>query len=450
MTGTFKQVRHKGNMVINDLPIEKRRHIVQFLTLRCDQHADYKLKRGSINEAAIKYNVSRKSVSRLWERAITCLRNGTSVDVSNRKIGNAGRKRISLNLKDIKKLPPRKRRTIRALSSSIGVSASTVQRRLKEGNDIRRMSSSVKPFLTEKNKIERMSFAISQIENQSLLIGEPVFNPLYDVVHIDEKWFYMKMDTERYILVKGEKPPERSCKSKHFIDKIMFISAQARPRWDPAKKKMWDGKIGMWPITKIVAAKRNSKNRPRGTLETKTMEVTKAVSRTLLIKNIIPAIRQKWPAASKHDPIVIQQDGARPHINDNDRQFVHAAHKFGMDISLVTQPPNSPDFNINDLGLFHGIQTLQQQESFRTIDQLIKAVLKSYSMYPWEKINRVFLSFQQCMIKSMEMSGSNQYIIPHMGKERLESLENLPETLTVDPDLVRKVQRTLRASKSSK
>jgi hypothetical protein len=311
------------------------------------------------------------------------------------------------------------------------------------------MSSCIKPYLTEHNKIERMSFAISQIENESLLMGEPVFKSLYDVVHIDEKWFYLKMDNERYILARGEKPPERSCKSKRFITKVMFMGAQARPRWDPANQSMWDGKIGMWPIVEKVAAKKNSKNRPKGTIETKSMEVTKEVSRNLLIKKIIPAIRKKWPAASKGEHIVIQQDGARPHLKANDTKFVHAAKKYNMNISLRTQPPNSPDFNINDLGLFNGIQTLQQQESYHNIDELVVAVLNSYNSYPWEKINRAFLSFQHCMIKSMEIRGCNQYKIPHMGKERLDRLGQLPETLTADPVLVRKVNCLLRASKSN-
>jgi len=28
----------------------------------------------------------------------------------------------------------------------------------------------------------------------------------------------------------------------------MFICAQARPRWDPHRNAMWDGKVGFWPI----------------------------------------------------------------------------------------------------------------------------------------------------------------------------------------------------------
>ena len=40
----------------------------------------------------------------------------------------------------------------------------------------------------------------------------------------------------------------------------------------------------------------------------------------------------------------------------------------------MNQPPNSPDFNILDLGFFNSIQSLQQQKRMTDIDELITAV----------------------------------------------------------------------------
>jgi hypothetical protein len=51
----------------------------------------------------------------------------------------------------------------------------------------------------------------------------------------------------------------------------MFLAAVARPRYDPEGECTFDGKIGMFPFVKRVAAKRTSKNCEKGTIETKVL-----------------------------------------------------------------------------------------------------------------------------------------------------------------------------------
>ena len=78
----------------------------------------------------------------------------------------------------------------------------------------------------------------------------------------------------------------------------------------------------------------------------------------MLITNVLPSIRAKWPAnLSKH--IYVQQDNAKPHIAPNDTEFLNESMKDGFYIELVQQPPNSPDMNVLDLGFFRSIQALQ-------------------------------------------------------------------------------------------
>ena len=55
-------------------------------------------------------------------------------------------------------------------------------------------------------------------------------------------------------------------KSKRFIAKVMFLAAVAHPRYDNHKKAYFNGKIGLWPFVEKIAAKRNSKNRPKGAM----------------------------------------------------------------------------------------------------------------------------------------------------------------------------------------
>jgi hypothetical protein len=58
----------------------------------------------------------------------------------------------------------------------------------------------------------------------------------------------------------------------------------------------------------------------------------------------------------------------------NDREFPEAVGRSMFDIELISQPANSPDLNVLDLGFFNSIQSLQHQYSPRTIDEMIDAV----------------------------------------------------------------------------
>jgi len=66
----------------------------------------------------------------------------------------------------------------------------------------------------------------------------------------------------------------------------------------------------------IEPAKRSSKNRAAGTLETKPiLSVTKEVIRSCLIEKVLPTIYARWPLSSMEETIFIQQDNAKPHID---------------------------------------------------------------------------------------------------------------------------------------
>jgi hypothetical protein len=87
----------------------------------------------------------------------------------------------------------------------------------------------------------------------------------------------------------------------------------------------FDGKIGMWPLVYEYAAKRNSRNRPKGAIELKTLTTSREVYREYLIDNVIPSIKRKWP--SKRETIYIQQDNARPHVPIDDPPVLLLAKK---------------------------------------------------------------------------------------------------------------------------
>jgi len=82
----------------------------------------------------------------------------------------------------------------------------------------------------------------------------------------------------------------------------------------------------------------------------------------MMINDVVPAIQARFPTCeqTRYSTIYIQQDGAPSHIptkHENDPWF-EEMEELGISerIKLVTQPANSPDANINDLGFFNALQ----------------------------------------------------------------------------------------------
>ena len=78
-------------------------------------------------------------------------------------------------------------------------------------------------------------------------------------------------------------------------------------------------------------------------------------------------------------------------------------------ITLEAQPPNSPDFNILDLGILAGIQSLQYQAAPRNVEKLIEAVKKAYKEYEPQGIDDNFLTIMKCIESAMDVDGGNSY-----------------------------------------
>jgi hypothetical protein len=273
---------------------------------------------------------------------------------------------------------------------------------------------------------------------------DPVFKSMQNIIHIDEKWFYMSKKSENYYLLPNEEKPHCTCKSKNFITKVMFLVALARPRFDSQGNEVFDGKIGVFPFITQEPAKRTSVNQVARTIETKAItSINRELIKRILIEKVLPAIKEKWPRDELEHPIFIQQDNARTHISHDDDEFLKAASQDGFNIRLISQPANSPDLNVLDLGFFSAIQSLQYKESPKTIDKLVGAVVKSFENFSPVKSNQIFLTLQLCMIEIMKAEGSNKYKVPHFKKGRLERQQEIPTQVRCDPELVKKVMNYL-------
>ncbi|MCH90256.1 transposase [Trifolium medium] len=247
-----------------------------------------------------------------------------------------------------------------------------------------------------------------------------------------------------YYLLPEEEGPHRTCQSKNFVPKVMFLVVIARPRFDAEGNVTFDGKIGVFPFITKETAKRTSVNRAAGTLVTKPIiSVTREISRKFLIEKVVPAIKEKWPRDEIGYPIFIQQDNARCHVSVKDAEFCAVATADGFDIRLMCQPPNSPDLNILDIGFFSSIQSIQEKITTKTIDELVQAVETAFEIFEVDTSNRIFLTLQTCMVEIMKRKGSNQYDIPHIKKTVLQRQGQLPTQIKCDLSLVEEVRHYL-------
>ena len=96
-------------------------------------------------------------------------------------------------------------------------------------------------------------------------------------------------------------------------------------------------------------------------------------------------------ALSEHMSITIQQDGSKAHFvvkNDvcMDAAWNETLREYGLEnkINVITQPANSPDLNVNDLGFFNSLQSYYWKENPKNAMQLIAMVRKVFDLYPQE------------------------------------------------------------------
>ncbi|KAK9675479.1 hypothetical protein RND81_11G009700 [Saponaria officinalis] len=368
---------------------------VEVATYLLEKSRYRKLSHGVIKEAAARYNVKDRSISNIWRHAKKQRLVGEALDVKSRRIDNKNRKTIQPNIEHIKSLDYSLSDTIERLAQNSGVSVGTVHSWVKNGL-LKPHSSPLHPKLSDLHMNQRLLFSLKslvvkpQLEGffdlNDLPVTEIMFTEMSNTIHMDEKWFYITQDNQKVYIVDGEELPYRSCQLKRYITKVMFMCAVSRPIYDADEELLFDGKIGMFPFTKQQPTARSSRNRPRGTLETKPI---KSISKEVIRR------------------------------------------------CVIEQPPNSPDLNCNDLGYFRALQSLQSKKAAKTVDELVNEVMQAFIDYSPNKLNNIFLSLQAVMVEIMKCKGHNNFSLPHMGKGHLATIGMLPRNLMVNEDLVR-------------
>ncbi|XP_044325344.1 uncharacterized protein [Triticum aestivum] len=252
---------------------------------------------------------------------------------------------------------------------------------------------------------------------------------------MDEKWFNLTQEENGYLLLPEEPDPLRTLHHKDSIAKVMFLAAVAKPRYGNVGVVTFDGKIGIWAFVTESPTQR-SENRERGTLELKSLKVTRDVMRFCMCEKLIPAIHDMWPDEDEERTIFIQQDNATLHLKPSDEIFRRAVEQTGLDIKLIQHPPNSPDLNILDLCFFRSLQSHTDCRAPQSIRELIEGVEEEYQNYDVNTLARSFMTLQSCMREIMREKGGIGYKIPHMQKERQQQEGRLPIALSLNVELV--------------
>ena len=249
----------------------------------------------------------------------------------------------------------------------------------------------------------------------------------------------MTQTTSKIYHLPKEEIQVRRCSNKRFIRKVMFVVAVAQPRQDHGRKRMFEGKLGCWPLVEVVPCTRNSKNRPKGTMVTKEItSVNKEIIKGILIDKLIPAIVEKYPRDC--DEVIVQMDNASPHITNEDKDWEAAVKVSGIKIRIKHQPPNSPDLNVLDLGYFNSIQSLQQQHKMRKIEDLVESVSESYESLSVTPLHNIWITWKLIMLKVIEVEGDNTYVLPHKNRSLLEKFGLIQTNVVIDDDMMRKIE----------
>ncbi|CAN6246034.1 unnamed protein product [Urochloa humidicola] len=157
--GTGDDSLGQGNARNNlQVPDEKRRAIFEALLGRAKNG---NLKAGETKEVSIQFSVPIRTVQRIWKKGKNCLDQGLGVDVRTEK-NRCGRKKKVVDVSKLQNVPLSSRTTIDDVAKHLGVSKAKVQRMKKEGL-IRRVSNSIKPYLTDKNKKDRLRWCLCML-----------------------------------------------------------------------------------------------------------------------------------------------------------------------------------------------------------------------------------------------------------------------------------------------
>ncbi|XP_042064212.1 uncharacterized protein LOC121807943 [Salvia splendens] len=326
-----------------------------------------------IEKAAKEFGVSRRTVHIIWAEAQLQLQSGVPVNIRDRVRGYEHKDKFQLDVAKVRELSVLERSNTRKLAAKLDVSKTTVGRFVKEQH-LRLHTNALKPLLSGSNKLARMRWGLSHVP-PLIVNGKLKYHTMHNVVHIDEKWFYMTKTSDRYYLLPDENEPYRAYHILQKMDKYFLMENRH------------------FPIHNYGASKE------------KIQEQTK---------------RDYGDKAHS-----ISEQGSDERL-PNSKDFLVVAFTDGFKFHIRCQPPQSPYCNVLDLGYFRAIQYLHDDKVAKGVDDLLRNVHSSFDELSAHTLHNVFFTLQCCLTEILKVEGGNDYKTSHMNKERLTRIGTLP------------------------
>ncbi|XP_021751019.1 uncharacterized protein LOC110716683 [Chenopodium quinoa] len=252
--------------------VDEKRALVDEIMLHMEGDS---LPRGFLANLARKHSVHKSTTIRWFKVIKQSLAEGIVVDVNTKKLRRTGPKPKVYTDEFLTLIPLYKRGTERGYVAALKIPKTSIYRLRKQGR-LRTHTSTNHPALTEKHKVARLKWVLSYIDPIPIE-GDPKFRDMQQWIHLDEKGFFINPETRTFYLLPTEEDPYRAQQSRRFKIKAMFMGMIGKPLFDEQNNMVHDGKYGLFPFVKYEMAKKKSKNRDAGTLETKALQsVTKA------------------------------------------------------------------------------------------------------------------------------------------------------------------------------
>jgi hypothetical protein len=131
-------------------------------------------------------------------------------------------------------------------------------------------------------------------------------------------------------------------------------------------------------------------------------------------KGSVKRLAGEMKAQEGHAEKIFQETGE---VTGTIEELIAAGTGDGWTPLIITQPPNSPDVNINDLGFFHSLKTdirkICTHCTSRT--EMMANVLQAFEEYPWDKLDGVWACYFNNLRSIMACDGGNDYKQAHNG-----------------------------------
>ena len=78
-------------------------------------------------------------------------------------------------------------------------------------------------------------------------------------------------------------------------------------------------------------------------------------------------------------------------------------------VELVTQPAQSPDLNVNDLGFFASLKSRVWGMNASSIDELVETIFDQYEKNDGDTMERVWQSLFEVCDQTLRLMGDNDF-----------------------------------------